>query len=347
MNQSQPPGLLKNTIPNSATINALFDTHGRQTTYLRLAVTDRCNLRCRYCMPAEGIDFAPRDELLSYEEILTLADVLAGLGIEKVRLTGGEPLARRDIGLLVQGLGQRFRKLAITTNGILLPGQLDQLIADGLTNYNLSLDTLQAAKFARITRRDEFAATWAALEALLARGVNTKINVVVMQGSNDDELADFVALTEHRALDVRFIEAMPFNDGDGNHHLFLSATDILARLRERYPTLAPAPGEANASALHYRVPGFRGGVGIIPAYSRSLCGSCNRLRLTPKGTLLNCLYSTQGLELRPLLRAGAGGEDLAALIVDFVRGKHATGHDTERIEQVAGGAFASMTSIGG
>ncbi|WP_273447491.1 GTP 3',8-cyclase MoaA [Neolewinella agarilytica] len=325
----------------------LFDNHGRQTTYLRLAVTDRCNLRCRYCMPAEGIDFSPKDELLTYEEILHLCGVLADLGVNKVRLTGGEPLARRNITSLVAGLSEQFEKLAITTNGILLPPMLDELIGYGLTNYNLSLDTLNAEKFALVTRRDDFGGTWAALEALLARGVRTKINVVVLKGTNDEELADFVALTEDRALDVRFIEAMPFNDDDGNHHLYLSARQILDNLRETCPTLASEAGDdAHASSLAYRVPGFRGSVGIIPAYSRSLCGSCNRLRLTPKGTLLNCLYSTKGLELRPLLRAGIGAADLSDLIVEFVKGKHATGQDTERLEQ-AGGIFASMTSIGG
>jgi len=297
-------------------------------------------------MPAEGINFSPKDELLTFEEILHLADVLAALGVNKVRLTGGEPLARRNLPELVHGLSQRFPQLAMTTNGILLPKYLDQLMDDRLTNYNLSLDTLRPDRFFAITRRDEFDGTWRALELLLERGARTKINVVVLKGTNDDELADFVALTEHRKLDVRFIEAMPFNDDDGNHHLFLSATDMLAQIKATYPDIAPEAGEANASALRYRVPGFAGTVGIIPAYSRTLCGSCNRLRLTPKGTLLNCLYSTKGLELRPLLRAGASAEDLTDLIVNFVAGKHKNGHVTERLEQQSG-IFASMTSIGG
>lgn len=324
----------------------LFDTHGRQTTYLRLAVTDRCNLRCRYCMPAEGIAFAPKDDLLTFEEILFLADVLAELGVTKVRLTGGEPLARRDISTLIEGLGQRFPEMAMTTNGILLPPLLEELTSYGLRHFNLSLDTLQSERFAAITRRDQFGGTWAALEALLARGIKTKINIVVLKGQNDDELVDFVALTKDKALDVRFIEAMPFNDDDGNHHLFLSAAEIRQKIEQAYPDLAPEQGEAHSSSLSYRVPGFKGNVGIIPAYTRSLCGSCNRLRLTPKGTLLNCLYSTRGLELRPLLRQGIGAADLRDLIIDFVRGKHVDGHETERREQ-ASGIFASMTSIGG
>lgn len=297
-------------------------------------------------MPAEGINFSPKEELLTFEEIFHLADVLAALGINKVRLTGGEPLSRRGLPDLVHGLSQRFSELAMTTNGILLPKFIDQLMGDRLTNYNLSLDTLRPDRFFAVTRRDEFAGTWRALELLLERGARTKINVVVLKGTNDDELVDFVALTQNKPLDVRFIEAMPFNDDDGNHHLFLSAADILTRIKETYPNIQAEVGEAHASALRYRVPGFAGSVGIIPAYSRSLCGSCNRLRLTPKGTLLNCLYSTKGLELRPLLRARASADDLTDLIVDFVKGKHKNGHETERLEQQSG-VFASMTSIGG
>ncbi|NJC24964.1 GTP 3',8-cyclase MoaA [Neolewinella antarctica] len=324
----------------------LLDNHGRQTTYLRLAVTDRCNLRCRYCMPAEGINFAPRDELLTFEEITQTCVVLASLGVNKVRLTGGEPLSRRGLPDLVDELGKLFPTLSMTTNGILLPAHLDRLLTAGLTNYNLSLDTLRPERFFKITRRDEFAGTWRALELLEAAGLRVKINVVVLLGENDDELLDFVALTEHRNVDVRFIEAMPFNDGDGNHHLYLSSAEMLQRIRSRYPTLVADQNDVHASAVRYKVPGFLGGVAVIPAYSRTLCGTCNRLRLTPKGTMLNCLYSTKGLELRPLLRAGIGNDDLAELITQFVRGKHATGHITQRLEQ-SSSTFASMTSIGG
>lgn len=325
----------------------LFDHHDRQSTYLRLAVTDRCNLRCRYCMPAGGIDFAARRDLLTFEEIGYLAEVLAELGVTKVRLTGGEPLSRRGLPELVARLGKIFPVLAMTTNGVLLPPVLDELIGYGLDRYNLSLDTLRADRFRTITRRDAFAESRGALDELLARPeAVTKVNVVVMRGVNDDELADFVALTEHHPLAVRFIEAMPFNADDGNHATFLDAAGILDRLHRSYPTLEVTRGDDHGSSLIYRVTGFRGTVGIIPAYSRSLCGSCNRLRLTPRGTLLNCLYSTKGLELLPLLRAGIGRRDLGDLIVQFVRGKHADGHVTQRLEQ-SGGVFASMTSIGG
>lgn len=324
----------------------LKDQHGRQTTYLRLAVTDRCNLRCRYCMPAEGIDFASRSELLTFEEILFLSEVLAELGVNKVRLTGGEPLSRKGLPTLVKGLGAIFPKLAMTTNGVLLPPVLEELSSYGLNHYNLSLDTLRPDRFFEITRRDDFSGTKLALDSLLEREIKTKINVVVLKGTNDDELGDFVALTRKQKLDVRFIEAMPFNDGDGNHHLYLSHQEMLDRIKIRFPDIKRVAGEDNSSSVAYRVPGFIGDVGIIPAFSRSLCGSCNRLRLTPKGTMLNCLYSTKGIELLPLLRQGIGRQDLGDLIKEFVLGKHIDGHETQRLEQ-AGNIFASMTSIGG
>jgi cyclic pyranopterin phosphate synthase len=322
----------------------LTDRHGRTLTYLRLAVTDRCNLRCRYCMPAGGIDFAPRNHLLSYAEILTLCELLAEEGITKVRLTGGEPLVRRELPVLVRGLGQLFPRLAMTTNGILLPPLLDEMADAGLTRYNLSLDTLRPERFHRITRRDNFAATHLALDELLRRGYPVKVNVVMMRGVNDDELKDFIALTRDHDLRIRFIEAMPFNDDDGNHDVFISAAEMRHRISREFPDLSAEGSEG--SALRYCLPGYRGGIDIIPAYTRSLCGSCDRLRLTPRGTLLTCLYATRGLELLPLLRGGIGKPELRDLIQAFVYEKHATGHLAQASEQ-KGMIFASMTSIGG
>jgi cyclic pyranopterin phosphate synthase len=322
----------------------LTDRHGRTLTYLRLAVTDRCNLRCRYCMPAEGIDFAPRAELLSYEEIVFLSELLAEEGVTKVRLTGGEPLVRRDLPQLVGRLALLFPRLAMTTNGILLPQYLDELERVGLRHYNLSLDTLRPERFHRITRRDKFGAVRAALDDLLRRNLPVKINVVVMRGQNDDELADFVELTRRHDLSVRFIEAMPFNQDDGNYPVFVPFSEIRERILLDYPELQRVG--PSGSSVQFRVPGHRGSVGIIPAYTRSLCGSCDRLRLTSKGTLLTCLYATKGLELLPLIRGGVGREELRDLVREFVWHKHVDGRAAERGEQ-SGTIFTSMTSIGG
>lgn len=296
-------------------------------------------------MPAEGIAFSAREDLLTYGEILRLAEVLADQGVVKVRLTGGEPLVRRDLPYLVSGLGDLFPTLAMTTNGILLPKYIDELAVAGLTRYNVSLDTLDPSRFFKITRRDEFDGTWAAIQELLQRGYHPKLNVVVMRGVNDDDIDRFVGLTRENLLDVRFIEAMPFNDDDGNHQVMVPFEEMLAGIRRTYPAIVRLD-EPGGSAVKFHVPGHLGGVGIIPAYSRSLCGSCDRLRLTPRGTLLNCLYSTKGLELLPLLRSGIPGDELTDLITSFVYGKYATGHETERREQ-QGTIFASMTSIGG
>jgi cyclic pyranopterin phosphate synthase len=295
-------------------------------------------------MPADGIDFAPREALLSYDEILYLCGLLAEEGITKVRLTGGEPLVRRELPTLVHGLGKLFPTLAMTTNGVLLPRYLDELAAAGLTRYNLSLDTLRPDRFHQITRRQDYAAVRTALDRLLARGYPVKINVVVMRGVNDDEIPDFVRLTHDQPVTVRFIEAMPFNDDDGNHDVFMSYREIRRTVRKQFPELREV-GPAG-SAVRFALPDHQGGVDIIPAYTRSLCGSCDRLRLTPRGTLLSCLYATRGLDLLPLLREGIGREELRDLIREFVYHKHATGHDAQRSEQ-RGTIFASMTSIGG
>lgn len=324
----------------------LIDSFARRHKYLRLAVTDRCNLRCRYCMPAEGIAFAPKDELLSYEEMLRLTALLRKRGLEKVRITGGEPLARRDIMFLLRGLVNQGLKVHLTTNAVLLHRVLDELIDLPLSGLNVSLDSLRADRFAAITRRDEFGVVWQNLEAAMETDIPTKLNVVTMEGTNDDELLDFAALAEDRPLSVRFIEAMPFNAGDGNRRQFLSADKIMERLLLRYPELQPAPIDPNAAAMRYVVPGWRGSIGVIPAYSRSLCGSCNRLRITPKGSFLSCLYTTKGLELLPLLRHGVSDEEIGELIEAYLKTKAVNGHEAERLS-ARDGSFASMTTIGG
>lgn len=323
----------------------LQDAFLRNHTYLRLAVTDRCNLRCQYCMPAEGIDFLDRKQLLSYEEMLRLTGLFRANGLEKVRITGGEPLMRRDIKILLDGLVNQGLKVHLTTNGVLLESILDYLKALPLSGLNISLDSLRTDRFFQITRRDEFEIVWRNLQAALAIGLPTKINMVVMAGMNDDELFDFAALCQAHPLSVRFIEAMPFNAGDGNRAHYLSANKILARLLERFPDLYRADKDPHAAGWRYAHPGWAGHVGIIPAYSRSLCGQCNRLRLTPRGTLLHCLYTQEGLELLPLLRAGLEDEELEVLVRQYLQTKAVDGHEAERRNNNS--LFASMTSIGG
>lgn len=324
----------------------LQDSFQRKHTYLRLAVTDRCNLRCRYCMPAEGINFSPRQQLLTYEEMLRLTGVLKKHGLNKVRLTGGEPLARRNIDFLLNGLAEQGLNVHITTNAILLDAFINLFKRLPLSGLNISLDTLQAEKFQAITRRDQFHPTWQNLLATIEAGLPTKINCVLMRGINDDELSAFAQLTEHYPIDVRFIEAMPFNAGDGNQDVFIAAHEIHTRLQKAFPELAPAQINPHSATNRYAVPGWAGGIGIIPAYSRSLCGNCNRIRLTPQGELLNCLYATKGLQLRSIIRAGCRDEDLMQLINEYLLAKAPNGHEAERLAGLQG-SFASMTTIGG
>ncbi|PHI18898.1 GTP 3',8-cyclase MoaA [Lewinellaceae bacterium SD302] len=324
----------------------LSDRFQRKHTYLRLAVTDRCNLRCRYCMPAEGINFAPRQELLTYEEMLRLTGVLKRYGLKKVRLTGGEPLARRGVETLLRGLATQGLSIHLTTNAILLQPFIGLFQDIHVAGLNISLDTLQPERFKTITRRDEFSATWKNLLAALEAGLPVKINCVFMRGVNDDELVDFARLTQHYPIDVRFIEAMPFNAGDGNQDVYISAADIHARLLAALPNLKSAETNFHSATDRYTVPDWPGGIGIIPAYSRSRCGSCNRIRLTPQGELLNCLYATDGLQLRSILRAGGSDEDLIHLINEYLGTKAINGHEAERLAGL-NGRFASMTTIGG
>lgn len=325
----------------------LNDNYGRTIDYLRLAVTDRCNLRCRYCMPAEGIDFAPREELLTFEEIERLCRVLTTqLGVKKLRITGGEPFARRDLMELLRTIRPLFRSVHMTTNATLLEPHLEELHRIDIRQLNISIDSLQPERFFAITRRDLFGRVWSAIERALALDFRVKLNVVLMRDVNFDEFADFLTLAKERPLDVRFIEAMPFNEDDGNRNNFMSYQEMLAEIQQLYPAIradAPVP---NSASLHYRVPGFRGRIGLIPAYSRSLCGTCNRLRLTPKGQMRNCLYATHGLELLPLLRGGIDDAGLIEIVRDFVRGKPKDGF-AAAAERGDSAAYESMTTIGG
>ena len=325
----------------------LNDNYGRTIDYLRLAVTDRCNLRCRYCMPAEGIDFAPRQELLTYEEIERLSRVLTRqLGVKKLRITGGEPFARRDLMTLLRNIRPYYRSVHMTTNATLLEAHLEELYQLDIRQLNISIDSLQPERFFEITRRDMFATVWSAIERALALDFRVKLNIVLMRDVNFSEFPDFLELARKRPLDVRFIEAMPFNEDDGNRNNFMSYHDMLAEITRLYPAVRPEATIGSSASLHYRVPGFRGRIGLIPAYSRSLCGTCNRLRLTPKGQMRNCLYATHGLELLPLLRGGIDDDSLVAVIRDFVRGKPKDGF-AAAAERGDSAAYESMTTIGG
>ncbi len=324
---------------------APVDNYGRPIRYLRLAVTDRCNLRCQYCMPAEGIDFRPRSELLTYEELLRLCRIFTELGIDKIRITGGEPFLRKDIDQFLLQLRQLplLQKLTITTNGVFTARFLPQL-ADVLDGINLSLDTLQPEKFERITRRSGFAKVMETFHTALELNIPLKLNVVVLEGINTDELPDFVALAAQYPIHVRFIEQMPFDGKQGATAIQWTADRIRQHLHHIVPALHPVATEADATAELFTAPGWRGAVGVIAGFSRTFCHSCSRIRLTPVGVLKTCLYD-QGVDnLRDRLRAGATDEAIKQVILHHIGRRFRDGYEAERF---ALPVVQSMATIGG
>ena len=286
----------------------LFDNHGRTINYLRLAVTDRCNLRCFYCMPAEGISYVPKEALLSYEEMERLIRLLAEMGITKIRITGGEPFVRRgliDFLWRVHAI-PGIEEVNITTNGVLTTPYVTELKDMGIASVNLSLDTFDRQRFLEITRRDEFERVLTCFHALLDHGITTKINAVVMEGKNTQDIIPLTELTRKYPVSVRFIEEMPFN-GEGSHYPVLVWTHqkILDALKAHYPSLEKLPDPATSTSYNYRIPGHQGTVGIIAAFTRTFCGTCNRIRLTAQGTLKTCLYDQGVLDIKDILRSGA------------------------------------------
>jgi cyclic pyranopterin phosphate synthase len=325
----------------------IYDNHNRPITYLRLAVTDRCNLRCFYCMPEEGIKYLPKKQLLTYEEMERLVQVLARLGVSKVRITGGEPFVRTGLMDFMHRLAavDGLTDISMTTNGVLTAPHVADLAAMGVKAVNLSLDTLNRERFHKITRRDELPAVLDTLDKLLAAGIETKINAVVMDGQNTQDLVPLAEMTRDMPVDVRFIEEMPFN-GEGSHYPVLNWTHrrIVDELRAHFPNLEKIPDPAFSTSANYQIPGHQGTLGVIAAFSRTFCGTCNRIRLTAQGTLKTCLYDDGVLDVRALLRAGATDDELTAAFLKAFAHRPANGFDAERNRAVVS---ESMATIGG
>lgn len=327
----------------------LFDNHHRPLTYVRLAVTDRCNLRCFYCMPEEGIRYMPKKALLTFEEIERLVRLLASLGISKVRVTGGEPFVRSDLMKLLRTLVgiKGVEQVHLTTNGVLTAPYVPELKALGIRSVNLSLDTLDRTRFREITRRDEFDRVWTTFEALLNADIPVKINAVVMEGKNTEDIQPLAALTRELPVAVRFIEEMPFN-GEGQHYpvLYWTHARILAALKQTYPSLERKPDPPHATAMHYQVPGHAGDLGIIAAFSRTFCGTCNRIRITAQGDLKTCLYDSGVLSLRDVIRAGRSEEELKTILLEAFGQRPKDGFEAESRRRSPALA-ESMATIGG
>ncbi|MGC9194227.1 MAG: GTP 3',8-cyclase MoaA [Syntrophobacteraceae bacterium] len=323
------------------------DSFHRKIDYLRLSITDRCNLRCLYCMPEEGVTKFQHSQILSYEEIVRLARICISMGISKVRITGGEPLARKEALELCKAIAgvSGLEGLSLTTNGVLLCDFAEELFRAGIRRVNISLDTLKPARFLQITRRDLFERVWAGIMAAQQAGFSTvKINTVVMAGINDDEIEDLARLTFRYALHVRFIEFMPFAEHERRTRFF-SASQILERLRPLGSLEASNAVEADGPALHYAFKGALGKIGIISAVSNHFCSSCNRLRLTADGKLKTCLFSADETDLRLMLRTGAKDCEIAAAILSAVRKKPERHHLGDPVFRKA--ISRPMFSIGG
>lgn len=334
----------------------LQDRFGRTFDYVRLAVTEKCNLRCTYCMPEEGVDFQGKEKILKSDEILRIIGLLARMGVKKVRYTGGEPLVRKDIVDLIQGAVATpgVKSVHLTTNGLLFDRYAQRLRDAGLTGLNISLDTLDAEKFVRITRREGVEKVLDSIKLALDMGFpRVKVNVVLMRGFNEDELQAFTELARDHRLTIRFIEFMPF-DGhqiweSGGH--FASAESLVKQIEAMYPGIQPAPGTRTEHHI-FQGPGHQGKIAVIPAFTRSLCGNCSRIRVTADGNVRNCLYSDKEYSLRDMIRDGGTDEEIAEVFRKAFAEKEKDGFEakkTSSAQQVSVNDIGrtSMTQIGG
>lgn len=314
------------------------DKYQRNLTYLRVSVTDFCNFRCSYCMPPEGVEAKKREELLTLEEIYYIVHLFVEKGVTKVRLTGGEPLLRKNILGLIESLAkiEKIKDLSMTTNAHFLKDVAQDLKQAGLQRLNISLDTLDPVKFSQITGGGDFARVWEGIEAALDQGLGVKLNTVLLKGVNDDEIQDLMALTQQYPIDVRFIEAMPIGPTkDYSQEKFLACDYVLSQ-----GELEPVPAQdPSATARLYQLPGAKGRVGLIRPLSDHFCQVCNRLRLTSVGEIKPCLLSDQVIPLREAIRAG---EDIRPLIDQAVNTKPERHHVDE-----GESTNAAMSSIGG
>ncbi|MEZ4795686.1 MAG: GTP 3',8-cyclase MoaA [Flavobacteriaceae bacterium] len=328
----------------------LQDSFGRQHTYLRISLTELCNLRCTYCMPAEGIQLSPRSHIMNYDEVFTIAKTFVDHGVTKIRLTGGEPLVRRDVDVILRKLAMLPVELSITSNAVIIDRFIDVLKECKIKNINVSLDSLDTEKFKEITRRNDFEKVYKNIMLLIDEGFNVKLNAVLINGFNDSEIIDFVKLTKELPISVRFIEFMPFDGNKWDKSKMVSYAQVMEHVNTNYDAdkiirLKDAP---NDTSKNYKIEGYKGSFAIISSVTNPFCDSCNRIRLTANGRLKNCLFSASESDLLTPLREGKSIEPIIkkALQAKFkVRG----GMDTiEKLEKPdLHNNNRSMITIGG
>lgn len=323
----------------------IIDKHGRPMNYLRVAVTDRCNLRCTYCMPHENMQFLPKNEILSYEELLRIITVFTELGVNKVRFTGGEPFFRKDFMDLLEYTSQLegIDSVNITTNGVLTHPFISKLKKIKGLKLNISLDTLIAEKFIKITRRNAFDTVMKTINDAMENGIQTKINMVVMDGVNTNEIIDFVEYFRKTPVNLRFIEQMPFNEHK-NFKSVWTVNKISKLLSENYNLVQQAI-QPQSTTIDYKIDSSNFVIGIIAGFSRSFCGTCNRIRLTSTGRIKTCLYADPGLDVRALIRSGSSDTAMKEQLTAAIQHRHKNGFEAE--EQRNNRVFESMSKIGG
>jgi molybdenum cofactor biosynthesis protein A len=338
------------TINMSSESNILVDKFGRKHDYLRLSLTERCNMRCTYCMPADGIVLRPKEEFMRTEEIFTIAKTFVNLGVKKIRLTGGEPLVRKDAGAVIELLSTLPIELSISTNGILVDQHIERLKACRVKSVNISLDSLKQERMLAITRRDYFERIMRNIQLLLEEGFDVKINCVVTKGVNDDEVIDFIEWTKEAPVHVRFIEFMPFDGNEWDWSKGVSLDDILKQTTDHFGPFGfeRIEDRPNDTSKNYRLKEGKGTFAIISTVTNPFCDSCNRIRLTADGRLKNCLFSNSESDLLTAMR---NGEDILPLIQSSIQNKKAVRSGMESFDDFANPAEHAknrkMVAIGG
>lgn len=325
----------------------LIDQYNRIHDYLRISLTDNCNLRCFYCMPEEEYAFMPNQRLMQKDEIVQLATLFVQNGVKKIRLTGGEPLVRKDAADIIKELGKLGVNLTMTTNATRIHLFIDELKEAGIHSLNISLDTLQREKFQLLTRRDQFDQVKSNIDLLLGHGFNLKINVVVVKGMNDNEITDFIAWTKNTPLQIRFIEFMPFDGNKWNSEKLVTLQEILEIIGKTF-RIAPAMNEPNDTSKRFSIENHSGSFAVISTMSAPFCNTCNRIRLTADGKIKNCLFSSEETDLLTALRAG---ENILPLIENSIYKKHRElgGQFSKEFEKINAELLhnRSMIAIGG
>ena len=327
--------------------NILTDKYGRTLDYLRISVTDRCNFRCYYCMPERGIDFASQNELLSWDELHKVVKIFCEAGVKKIRITGGEPFVRNGILPFLEKISRivGLEEISITTNGSFGLEQIEILERLNIRKINVSLDSLDKQRFHHITRRDNFDKVFENIQTLLNKNFDLKLNCVVSDNKNIEDIIPFVELTKTQKLTVRFLEEMPFNGSDSFMVPEWNYQKMYSHIAAHFVEIIKLNDEANSTSLNYKVQGFAGTFGIIPSYSRTFCGTCNRIRLSATGELRTCLYGPAAANLKDELRNGASNIEIQNLAATAVKGKLYDGFEAQAMNNKK--AFKSMSVLGG